>query len=260
MVGEPRGLLGKISRDLTGRRELEEERERSGVRELTALAEAAERERISRELHDRVAHTMAVAHQSLQLHEALAQSDPSRAAEKLERAAEATRTALNQTRDLSAQLARSGMEETRWGLGAALRDLLTAHVPPHVEATLSVSGDESSVPERMGEQAYLVMREAVRNAVAHSGCGRIEVSLEVEDAELRGRVEDDGTGFDPHGVPRGRRDDRRFAGADEEVVLSRAGVGLLSMRERAEQVDGRVDITTEPGRGTAVVVCVPLER
>ncbi len=50
------------SRELIGRRELEEERERSGVRELTALAEAAERERISRELHDRVAHTMGVTH------------------------------------------------------------------------------------------------------------------------------------------------------------------------------------------------------
>ncbi len=43
------------------------------------------------------------------------------------------------------------------------------------------------------------MGEAVRNAVAHCGCGRIEVSVDVDDAELRGRVEDDGKGFDPHG-------------------------------------------------------------
>jgi PAS domain S-box-containing protein len=49
----------KISRDLTERRELEAERELSRARELTALVEAAERERISRELHDRVATTWA---------------------------------------------------------------------------------------------------------------------------------------------------------------------------------------------------------
>jgi signal transduction histidine kinase len=48
-------------------------------------------------------------------------------------------------------------------------------------------------------QAFLVMGEAVRNAVAHSGCGRIEVSVHVDDAELRRRVEDEGKGFDPHG-------------------------------------------------------------
>jgi len=51
---------------------------------------------------------MGVAHQSLELHAAYAESDPTRAAEKLKRATEATKTALEQTRDLSAQLARRG--------------------------------------------------------------------------------------------------------------------------------------------------------
>jgi PAS domain S-box-containing protein len=142
--GEERGFL-KFGQDVTERRALEEERGRLREVELTARAEAAERERISRELHDRVAHTMAVAHQSLQLHEALAQSDPSRAAEKLERAAEATRTALNQTRDLSAQLARSGMEETRGGLVAALRDLL----PPGHPRAAPCEGDALGLGRRI---------------------------------------------------------------------------------------------------------------
>jgi signal transduction histidine kinase len=127
---------------------------------------------------------MGVAHQSLQLHEVYAQSDPPRAAEKLELATQATSTALDQTRDLSAQLARPGTGEARDGLGAALRELLETHVPSGVQATLSVAGDESAVPPSASEQAYLVMREAVRNAVAHSGCRRVEVSLKVGEAEL----------------------------------------------------------------------------
>ena len=237
--------------DITRRREAEEERLRLRALEASARAEAAERERIGRELHDRVAHTMSVAHQSLQLQAAYAESDPPRAAEKLRIATEATNVALDQTRDLSAQLVRPETEETREGLEAALRDLLDTHVPPGVEATLSAAGDESAVRPLVKEQAYLVMREAVRNAVAHSGCGRVAVSLEMDEAELRGRVEDDGSGFDPDGDPGGWRDGR---GKDAPA----AGVGLESMRERAEALGGRLDISSEPGRGTVVEVQVPL--
>jgi PAS domain S-box-containing protein len=227
--------------DITRRREAEEERLRLRALEASAQSEAAERLRIGRELHDRVAHTMAVAHQSLQLYTLYTKSDPTRAAE----------TALDQTRDLSAQLARSQTEETRHGLGAALRDLLDTHVPDEVEATLSVAGDESAIPSPAEEQAFLVMREAVRNAVAHSGCGHIEVSVDVGEAELRGRVEDDGKGFDPPGADGGWHDDR-------EECEPAAGVGLRSMRERTEALGGRLDISSEPGGGSAVEVLIPL--
>jgi len=237
--------------DITRRREAEEERLRLRDLEASARAEASERERIGRELHDRVAHTMGVAHQSLQLHAAYATSDPTRAAVKLKLATEATKTALDQTRDLSAQLARPGTEETRAGLGAALRDLLDTHVPSGVDATLSVLGDESSVPPPAEEQAYLVIREAVRNAVAHSGCERIRVSLQVNDGELRGRVEDDGSGFDPYGDPGAGRDDRTDDGPA-------TGMGLRSMRERTELLGGRLDVSPEPGRGTVVEMRAPL--
>ncbi|HZC84503.1 MAG TPA: ATP-binding protein, partial [Rubrobacter sp.] len=237
--------------DITRRREAEEERLRLRALEASAQSEASERLRIGRELHDRVAHTMGVAHQSLQRYTLYTKSDPTRAAEKLKLAAEAIETALDQTRDLSAQLARSRTEETRHGLGAALRDLLDTHVPDGVEATLSVAGDESAVPSAAEEQAFLVMREAVRNAVAHSGCGRIEVSVDVDEAELRGRVEDDGAGFDPPGGPGGWHDDR----GDGEAA---AGVGLRSMRERTEALGGRLDLSSEPGGGSAVEVRIPL--
>ena len=139
----PDSLTG-VTLDVTEARELEEER--AHARELTARAEAAERERINRELHDRVAHTMGVAHQSLELHSVLATSAPERAAEKLELAREATRTALDQTRDLSSQLARRQTEETRDGLTSALRELLETHVPDGVETDLSATGDETAIP------------------------------------------------------------------------------------------------------------------
>ena len=227
----------KISRDLTERRALEQESERLRTIELTALAEASERERISRELHDRVAHHMGVAHQSLELYAALRDTNPERAAERLDLARRTTRIAFDQTRALSAELKRMQEEELEGGLEAAFLKLSESYVPDGVVMDVSLSGEESKIPNRVGSQVYLAMREAVRNAVRHSGCSRIRVKLGVGDGELRGLVEDDGEGFDPETV--------------DETTPS-WGVGLRSMRERAEMLGGSLWVDSEPGAGTKV--------
>src|SRR3712207_164577 len=77
-LGEEEGVEFII--DVTGRKEAEDERELLIAHELTARAQAEERRRLSRELHDRVAHDIALVHQSLELHEALKTRDPERAA------------------------------------------------------------------------------------------------------------------------------------------------------------------------------------
>jgi PAS domain S-box-containing protein len=132
----------KISRDLTERRALEQERERVRTIELTALAEASERERISRELHDRVAHRMGVVHQSLELFAALREADPERAAERLDLARQTTRVALDQTRNLSAELKSLQEEELSEGLEAAFWELAESYVPDDVGMDVSFSEEE----------------------------------------------------------------------------------------------------------------------
>ena len=242
-AGELMGFA-KISRDLTERRELEGEKERARARELAARAEASERERISRELHDRVAHHMGVAHQSLELFAALADSAPGRAQERLTLARESTRVALDQTRALSAELKRLQQEELGDDLAAAFGALAESYVPDGVEVDLSFSGEESALPDAVRTQAYLTMREAVRNAIKHSGCSRIGITLEVRAGHLRGVVEDDGEGFDPDEVGK---------------ATPSWGVGLRSMRERAEMLGGELRVDSKPGGGTKVEVRVPLD-
>jgi signal transduction histidine kinase len=243
--GRTRGFL-KIGQDVTRRRELESERQRLRARELTARAEAAERERISRELHDRVGHTMAVILQALELHSALAETAPRRAAEKLELAKESTRHALEQTRSLAAELRRLQGEELKDGLPAAFEELVETSVPDGVSVDQSYSGAEGSeIPEPIALQVYLLMREALRNAVRHSGCARISVRLEVvEGGEVFGRVEDDGSGFDPEAVG---------------TASPSWGMGLRSMAERAEMLGGELRVSSRPGAGTRVEVRVPLD-
>src|SRR5215208_6682381 len=203
-------VLG-VSIDITEQKQAEQERERLHSLEVGAHAEAAERERISRELHDRVAHSMGVAHQSLQLYEALAEKDPVRAHGKLHTAKEMTKTALEQTRNLSMELRRP---ETENGLVPALQDLLEVAVPDDISAELSTSGVDSQLSEHQRGQLYLILREAIRNAVRHSSCRYLTVGLDVTSEEVSGYVEDDGRGFE----------------GDGETA---SGLGIRSMRERA---------------------------
>jgi signal transduction histidine kinase len=230
-------VLG-VSLDVTEQKRAEEERDRLHSLEVTARAEAAERNRISRELHDRVAHSMGVAHQSLQLYEALAGKDPVRADGKLHTAKEMVKTALEQTRNLSMELRHS---ETENGLVPALHDLLEVAVPDDVSAELTTSGVESRLSDHQRGQLYLILREAVRNAVKHSDCHRITVGLDVTPEEATGYVEDDGRDFESNGETQG-------------------GLGLRSIRERAALLEGTVEVYSSPEGGAVVQVCLPLRN
>jgi PAS domain S-box-containing protein len=232
--------LSVYFQDVTERKRNEEERERLLARELLAYAAAEERQRISRELHDRVAHSMAIVHQSLQLYKVLLPGDPLQAEAKLALASEMAKKSLDSTRNLAMAL-RDPVADG--GLEAALLGLLEKSVEPNIETDLSIEGDEFSVPTPVREQLFLILREAVRNAVSHSGCRKISVLLDVMPEKITGIVEDDGQGFTP-----------------EEPGAGAHGTGLESMKERATLVGGSCSVRTEPNKGTRVQVSIPLSQ
>ena len=217
------------------------ERERHLLRKATARTRAHERRRIGRELHDRVAHTMGVVHQSLQLYEAYRERDPGKAAEKLELAKRMSDEAIKETKDLSQALRVSeGGEEEELELEAALSKLLQDVVPPEMEGKLNVVGDEGAVSAGVREQLFLVLREAVRNSVSHSGASEVSVDIRTDRERIIGVVEDDGRGF-------------------ERNAPERAEVGGLAyMAERASLLGGSCSIESVPGEGTRVKTSFPL--
>lgn len=86
----------------------------------------------------------------------------------------------------------------------------------------------------------MILREGVRNAVAHSGSDRIMVEVGITPRELTAVIRDSGVGHD--------------AAADVE------GVGLDSISERAERLGGTFELSSEPGGGARVEVRLPLMR
>lgn len=226
-----------VQSDITERKRAEGERERLLAQEWKARAQAEERKRISRELHDRVAHAMGVVHQSLELHEALKESNKEMAQAKLSLAKETTKEAMSLTRDLSHEL-RS--VEAKDGFSAALSNLLETTVPPGLEYHISIEGEEALVPPHVREQLFLILREGVRNAVSHSGAGRVDVGVRVSLEEVAGYVEDDGQGF-----------------VEEDGAVDS---GIRSMRERANLVGGNLKLSSNLGVGTIMKASIPLKK
>jgi signal transduction histidine kinase/streptogramin lyase len=110
-----------------------------------------------------------------------------------------------------------------------------------VETALEVRG----TPRRLGRQTernvFRIGQEALTNALKHSHSARVEMLLSFEPGRIELRVRDRGRGFD----------------ADALAGRAHDGFGLTSMRERAEQIGGRVTISSRPGGGTEVVLEAP---
>ena len=113
---------------------------------------------------------------------------------------------------------------------------------PVGDVRLRVSGDESWASPAVVDEVFLILREAIRNAVRHGLPQRLLIGVALTPQELHAWVEDDGRGF-------------VFTGWGEQVF---GGVGLASMQERAALIEGRITIDSAPGQGTHVELSVPL--
>jgi signal transduction histidine kinase len=115
-------------------------------------------------------------------------------------------------------------------------------------ATQNIRVDFTSdeIPRSVDPDAALcifrVVQESLRNLKKYSGAGNAEVDLQMAGDRLQVSVRDEGRGFDLSGLRRNE------------------GIGIRSMEERARLLGGKVEIHSEPGRGTTVEVWVPLKR
>jgi signal transduction histidine kinase len=124
-------------------------------------------------------------------------------------------------------------------LEQALSDYLD-RIFADADVQLVVTGDETWVPAAVLDEAFLIIREALRNALKHGRPQSVLIGVGLTIYELRVRVYDDGRGLE-------------CGGADSPL----AGTGPATMRERAALLGGSLEISSEPGRGTSVELSVP---
>lgn len=194
--------------------------------EVEHLATIAERERIARDLHDLLGHTLSVITLKSELASKLAASDPARAAREMVEVTRVSRQTLREVREAVRGYRSRGLEGeltvAKETLGAAgvLFDLLVEplELTPAQEGTLA-----------------LALREAATNVVRHASASRCTVRLLHKEREVRLEVEDDGGG--KHAPD---------------------GAGLLGMRERAEALGGLLSVEST-GQGTRLVLKLPTD-
>lgn len=97
-----------------------------------------------------------------------------------------------------------------------------------------------NLPKEISLCLFRVLQEALQNAVKHSGVRRFRVALRGTAHEIQLTVSDQGAGFDP------------------QDVMSRPGLGLISMRERLQWVGGELSVKSQPAHGTTICARVPL--
>lgn len=202
-----------------------------------------ERRRIGRELHDETSQSLAASLLNLDVAEKALGSASPKATERIANARRLISHCLDQLKLLIHDLRPSMLDD--FGLVPSLRWYVESHLGGSgVDVEIDLPAENRRLPSEVETALYRIAQESLGNVARHSGATRAVLSLEIQGGYAAMRVSDNGSGFEPG-----------------DVILDtegRYGVGLLSIRERAELLRGTAQITSSPGHGTQVHVVVPL--
>jgi signal transduction histidine kinase len=201
-------------------------------------AHIEERRRIARDLHDQLGESMSVALRQFELYELdrereLAAGSAKAAPARGESVREAITETMRRLRVVTSDLRQEAVRSLENSLVMYLDS-----VSSEADVRLRVSGSENWAPPAVIGEAFLIIREAIRNALTHGYPRTLLIDIILAPHELHAWVEDDGCGF--------------------LVGEVSAGVGLSSMRERAVLLSGRLTVASTLGQGTQLELVIPL--
>lgn len=223
-------LIAELERT---QRELEAARQRDAD-----LAVLRERERLARDLHDSLGHTLVALSVQLEAVQRLYRVDPERASVQVDALKALTRESMADLRRSVAGLRGAGLGER--DLGPALQALcVELGERAGVEVACQIDEGVDAQSPAVAETAWRMAQEALTNVEKHAQARRVEVTLACEPDALRLRVRDDGVGL-PQGA---------------ETIPNR--FGLRGMRERVEGLGGELTLVGDEG-GTTVEALLPI--
>lgn len=198
------------------------------------LAQTQERNRIARELHDTLAHTLSGASVQLEAIKALFDRDPQKAKKMLTQTLENTKSGLAETRRALVDLRTSELEA--YGLTKAMRNITTAAAERGgFEVEYNLDPELDMLPEDLAHCLFRTAQEAVENTLRHANPKKLTVSLQPDGENIHLVIEDDGAGF-------------------KADAVKKEHLGIRGIRERVEMLGGELTIDSKEGKGTKVMV------
>jgi PAS domain S-box-containing protein len=232
--GQPLRMVGTVQ-DVT-----EEKRAKEALRKLKEELEKKERNRLAALLHDGVGQSLQAVNLGLKM--IAGKRDQPVAAEILPELVEEVRKAIAQVRDLTQELRPTHLEQM--DLAEAMRSH-ASKLGGRINAEIRIYTDQATyafLSDRIKEHCFLIFQEVLNNAIKHSSAEQIKVRLDaVDDAWLLMEISDNGCGFCP-----------------EQILAQDKGLGLSIIKERSQRLGGTTEICSEPGKGTTVMVKVPI--
>jgi signal transduction histidine kinase len=207
------------------------------------LAVAHERNRVARDIHDGLGHTLTVVQMQVSAARAVLRPDPDRADTLLTQAQDQTQEALAQVRRSVHALREP---RTVGPLDDALADIAAESTAAGLPTRLTVTGTTRVLTGEVREALLRAAQEGLTNVRKHAGAARADMVLHYGDGAVEVTVDDDGTGP-------ADRDTATHATSGQAT----GGYGLIGLRERAAELGGRVQLRPGPDRGTRLSVEIP---
>jgi PAS domain S-box-containing protein len=227
-------------RDVTARTKIE-----AVTRERVEAAREEERTRIARELHDELGSTLTRVRWDIEaLEKEVTTASPQRSPAVHERFSQTARlvdSTIESVQRIAAELRPTILDDL--GLLASLESLVQQFQrATGITCRLDVllDDEDASPPRDQATALYRIVQEALTNVSRHARASLVNIVLEQRDGDLALEVRDNGVGINP------------------EAVAKPGALGVLGMRERAALVDGHLDISGRPGKGTVLSVRIPV--
>ncbi len=202
-------------------------------------AQEAERQRIARELHDASGQSLTALSLGLRGVESLLIREKSVGIPQVHELGIMSTQALGELRQIISDLRPSHLDDL--GLIPALRWYLSRIAERHaIQTHFSTKGSATRPPAECETILFRITQEGISNVIKHAEANNVWVNLNINPPQIELTIEDDGKGFIPEQTLR------------QEPKLS--GWGILGMQERVSLLQGRMQIDSEPGKGTRISV------
>jgi two-component system sensor histidine kinase DegS len=207
--------------------------------EMVVNAQEAERQRLSRQMHDGPAQAMSNFILQTEIAMRLLDADPSKAKEELASLKSAAMGTFEKLRNFIFELRPMMLDDL--GLSPTIRKYVDSFKEQTgIEVSLTVTGTERRLEPYLEIMVFRAIQELLGNAARHSQATSVKLQVDMGNDSMRVSVDDNGRGF------------------DSEAARGSSSLGLRLIKERVEMLGGNFEVDTAPGKGARIVFSVPV--